>query len=467
MLTKRGEAHKYTTLGVDLAITILCWVLAYLVRFDSGLLPVIKGRPPISFYLVSLLLIVPIWGVTFNALGLYSPWRIKSIAQELVELTKAILLSVAVLSVFSFFYREIEFSRLVIAIFVSLNVALLCVSRTSLRVLLRKRRNRPERQRRVIVVGVSELSAKLIARLERHPWVGLRVVGVVRDEDDAEQSQLNGVPIVGSVAQLRDLAAAHSADEIFITLNFERMGHLRDVLRQLAKEHYTIRLVPDLFQFGLLINASVDDIDGLPVINLVDSPMVGINSAAKRLFDVSFSLAFMVIFAPIYAVISLAVKLSSPGPVFYRQQRMGFDGRAFEILKFRSMPVGAEASGPVWNTDTDTRAQGLGRFLRRSSLDELPQFWNVFRGEMSVVGPRPERPVFIEKFKHEIPRYNLRHKIKAGITGWAQINGWRGDTSIEKRIEYDLYYIENWSLGFDIKIIFLTVFRGLIGKNTY
>jgi exopolysaccharide biosynthesis polyprenyl glycosylphosphotransferase len=219
--------------------------------------------------------------------------------------------------------------------------------------------------------------------------------------------------------------------------------------------------VPDLLQF-IALRARLEDLDGLPLISINDVPLRGFNSVVKRITDIALSAGVIVVGAIPAAIVSLLIKRSSPGPVFYTQERMGLDGKAFKVYKFRSMPVDAEdASGPVWAREDDPRATRVGRWLRRSDFDELPQFWNVLRGDMSIVGPRPERPFFVEQFKHRIPSYMLRHKVKAGITGWAQVNGWRGNTSLEKRIEFDLYYIENWSLSLDFKIMWLTVLRGL------
>jgi exopolysaccharide biosynthesis polyprenyl glycosylphosphotransferase len=228
-----------------------------------------------------------------------------------------------------------------------------------------------------------------------------------------------------------------------------------------SRECINLHVVPDLLQF-IALRARLEDLDGLPLISINDVPLRGFNSVVKRITDIALSAGVIVVGAIPAAIVSLLIKRSSPGPVFYTQERMGLDGKAFKVYKFRSMPVDAEnASGPVWAREDDPRATRVGRWLRRSDFDELPQFWNVLRGDMSIVGPRPERPFFVEQFKHRIPSYMLRHKVKAGITGWAQVNGWRGNTSLEKRIEFDLYYIENWSLSLDFKIMWLTVLRGL------
>ena len=231
-----------------------------------------------------------------------------------------------------------------------------------------------------------------------------------------------------------------------------------------SRECIEVKVVPDLLQF-IALRARLEDLDGLPIINVNDVPLQGLNAWVKRVIDVLVSGLAVLVFAVPFGVLAALVKFTSAGPVFYRQRRMGLDGKAFTVYKFRSMYTGAEdATGPVWARDDDPRATPVGRWLRRLDFDELPQFLNVLKGDMSIVGPRPERPFFVEQFKHRIPQYMLRHKVKAGITGWAQVNGWRGNTSLEKRIEYDLYYIENWSVKLDLKIMWLTLVRGLFQR---
>jgi Undecaprenyl-phosphate glucose phosphotransferase len=257
------------------------------------------------------------------------------------------------------------------------------------------------------------------------------------------------------------VAGRESIDIIYVALPLEEHVKMLGVVEFASRECIDVHVVPDLLQF-IALRARLEDLDGLPLISINDVPLRGMNSVVKRAVDVVLSLAVLIVAAIPLMVIAWLVRRSSPGPAFYTQERMGLDGKAFKVYKFRSMHEGAEAAtGPVWARDNDPRTTPVGQWLRRHDLDELPQFWNVLKGEMSIVGPRPERPFFVEQFKHRIPQYMLRHKVKSGITGWAQVNGWRGNTSLEKRIEFDLYYIENWSLGLDFKIMWLTVLKGL------
>lgn len=318
-------------------------------------------------------------------------------------------------------------------------------------------------RRRIIVVGAAEVGAKTLARLSRHKDGEFEVVAYFTDDEPV--SDFKGWQGVESEAS--SFAAANNIDQVWLAFPFNQADRLEGVLEQFKHSVVDLRLVPDLYGFRLL-NHSTSVVAGLSVVNLSMTPMDGVSRFIKDVEDKVVSILVLLAISPLLLVIAVGVKLSSPGPVFFRQERMSWNGRCFKMYKFRSMRNDAEAStGAVWATPDDRRATRFGAFLRRTSLDELPQFFNVLKGDMSIVGPRPERPVFVDRFKDEIPGYMQKHKVKAGITGWAQVNGWRGDTDLQARIEHDLYYIEHWSLLFDIKIIILTVFRGFVHRNAY
>jgi Undecaprenyl-phosphate glucose phosphotransferase len=301
-------------------------------------------------------------------------------------------------------------------------------------------------------------------RVLQHREFGYQVVGFVDDRAGGDHIGYRGLPLLGTLAEVGDIAQRERIDHLYVALPLEEHTKLLDLVELTSRECLDVKVVPDVLQF-ITLRARLEDLDGLPIININDVPLQGFNAWMKRVIDVGLSAAALVVLAIPIAIIAAVLKLSSRGPVLYAQERMGLDGKAFTVYKFRSMYEGAESeSGPVWADENDPRATPIGRWLRRFDLDELPQFWNVLRGDMSIVGPRPERPFFVDQFKQRIPQYMLRHKVKAGITGWAQVNGWRGNTSLEKRIEYDLYYIENWSVTLDIKIMWLTVFRGLFQR---
>jgi putative colanic acid biosynthesis UDP-glucose lipid carrier transferase len=301
--------------------------------------------------------------------------------------------------------------------------------------------------------------------ITEYPWMGFELIGYLDDfktDDDVLGPTTDAARIVDAYE-----AAGTPVDYLYVALPLTAAPRIEQVVGEMTTRLVHVCLVPDLFQFDIL-NGRVTELDGLPVIHLIDETPLDFRRAVKRGIDIVFSAALLAVISPLLLVVAVAVKLSSPGPVFYRQERMGLNGQRFDMLKFRSMPVDAEAeTGAVWARAGERRATRVGSFLRRTSLDELPQFINVLRGDMSIVGPRPERPVFILEFRDRVPRYMLRHKMKAGITGWAQVNGWRGDTSIERRIEHDIYYIRNWSLRLDLKIMLMTLWRGFVNENAY
>ncbi len=463
MLRRYGEVLRLFLMGTDVVLAAALWLGTYQLRFISGALPVVRGMPPEDFYYYSTFAVLVLNHLAFRWFGLYEPWRLKRLSQEAWSLIKAVALSMVALIVLSFLYRykQTEYSRVFLMVFVPAELAVLLGFRVVLRWLLRSLRRSGRNLRHVLLVGSGPLARRVVARTRVNRWAGLRVVGMLSDRDESTEP-CEGVPVLGSIDELMDHVESSGVQQVFIALPFERFARVKEVMAELSNTYVAVRMVADLWEFGLVMNTSVDDFDGLPVLNLVDRPMVGMMASFKRLFDVVFSTLVLVGLAPLLALIAVGVKISTGGSVIYRQERMGLDGRKFEIFKFRSMPPASEqGSGPVWASSGDARPTRLGALLRKTSMDELPQFYNVLIGEMSVVGPRPERPVFIEKFRHEIPRYHQRHMVKAGVTGWAQVNGWRGDTDLEPRIAHDLYYIQNWSMLFDLKIILLTVPRML------
>jgi len=465
VLRAHSRFFEQLTLVGDLVLIAGCWVLAYYLRFAPGPIPVYRGVPPLLPYLYLLAPIVVVWAVAFRAFDLYRPRRLGSHFSEWVDVAKASTLGGLVLvAIMEFFFRSFEFSRLVIVYFWVLSIVTVSFSRAVFREALRVARRRGYNLRYAVIVGSGELAETVIDRLRLRPDIGLHVLGVVGDDKEGLGPQTKWL---GGYADLRAVLDAETVDHMILALPHEDVARLPMLLNEIGDDPVTIHVVPDIIRFASL-RGGVEEFEGVPFIHLRESPLYGWNRLFKRGFDLVFGGLTLVLAAPLMAAIAVAIRLISPGPVFYRQERMGLDGQRFRMLKFRTMPVDAEArSGPVWARPDDPRRTRLGALLRRFSLDELPQLWNVLRGEMSLVGPRPERPVFVEEFRRKIPGYMLRHKVKAGITGWAQVNGWRGNTSLERRIEYDLYYIERWSLGFDLKILWLTLLRAFRGDNAY
>jgi len=462
MLKAHSRLLEHLALAGDLCLIAVCWVSAYAIRFH---LLRVTDVPPFQDYALQLLPILVVWGFAFHAFDLYRPSRLGSHLSEWFRVAIASTLGVLVLiAIMTFAFRGYDYSRLVITFFLVQSIVVVSLARAAFREVLRFARRRGYNQRYAIVVGGGEPAAEVLRVLRRRVDVGIRVLGLLSDKAEAPGID---APRLGGLEEIRAVLDRQQVDIVFIALPHSEYPRLTAVLNEIGDDPVTIHFVPDVFGLASL-RGGVEEFESIPFIHLRESPLYGWNRVAKRVLDLVVGGGALVLAAPAMLAIATALKLVSSGPVLYRQERMGLDGQRFQMLKFRTMRVDAEReTGPVWARPDDSRRTRLGTFLRRWSLDELPQLWNVLRGEMSLVGPRPERPSFVEEFRRRVPGYMLRHKMKAGITGWAQINGWRGQTSIEKRIEYDLYYIERWSLGFDLKILLLTFWSGFRNRNAY
>lgn len=467
MLKQKRHLFELLFVGADLAVVSAAWCFAYWLRFETEFIPVDKGVPPFSNYFSMLLFIWVIWAFVFRRMGLYRPMRGVRRVRELWLLVQANLFSLILLISVTYLFREktMEFSRLVFLYFGACAVVFTVIERTVLRGFLREVRRQGYNLRYMLIIGAGQLAGDIATRIRLRRELGIQLIGCL-SKDGAERKGPRGVPIVGSYADVASIVRTRDIDQVMVALPLEESHLLPEIMAQIGDSLVDIKFVPDLYQF-VSVGGAIEEFEGLPVISLQESPIDGINLVTKRILDLLLASIIGVLIAPLLAGIALAVKVTSRGPIFYRQERVSFDGTPFTILKFRTMYVDAEEHGPGWTTKGDARVTPLGRFLRSWSLDELPQLLNVLRGDMSIVGPRPERPVFIEEFRRRMPRYMLRHKVPAGMTGWAQVNGWRGDTSIDKRLEFDLYYIENWSIGLDLKILFLTILRGFRDRNAY
>ena len=469
MLQEQSRLFQRLLFFADAVVIVISWVLAYYTRFELfpyiGIFPLPEWLP-LSMYLRFVPWVIILSMLVFWASGLYIPDRAQRMSTLIYTVAKSIALGIFFVTATMFFYRAFYFSRLVLLIFGIIMPLLLVGLRFSILLYLRRGRRQGRFLRRVLIVGAGDVGQRLQESFRQYPWMGFDTVGFLDDEKVDQDG------VLGKTSQLADVFDRFEAENrpiqyVYIALPISAMDRIVELANEMSTRLAHVCLVPDLFQLDIL-NSRITDIGGLPVIHMIDEAPLDFRRGIKRIIDILFSALLLIIASPLLLLIAILVKLSSRGPVFYRQERMGLNGLNFKMLKFRSMPVNAEAeSGAVWAKAGENRATGVGAFLRKTSLDELPQFINVLKGDMSVVGPRPERPVFIEEFRGKVPKYMLRHKMKAGITGWAQVNGWRGDTSIEKRIEFDLYYIQNWSLRLDLKIMLMTLWRGFVNENAY
>ena len=467
MIGRKHGALAATYVLLDAAGSGLSLLLAWFFRFVVEVVPVTRGVQDIGVYLRILPVVCVVFPVVFAIQGLYRVRPGTNRAEELVGVTIGTLLGTLILSGLLLWIRpgdQVMYSRATLAMFVVCELLVLVIGRTLVRAAVERGFHAGRGLDRVLIVGSGELAQSVADRISAHREFGLSIVGYASSDASRE---IDGLERLGSLSDVVDIVRGESIDHVFVALPSDRFEEMMHLLDRLVREYVTTHVVPDLLQF-MALRSRVEDLDGLATINLSDTPLDGWNRVMKRTFDVISSTVGLIVAGPFLAIVAAIIKLDDGGPVFYRQTRMGLDGLPFEIVKFRSMRVDAERdTGAVWASADDPRRTSIGRWLRSWSLDELPQLWNVWRGEMSLVGPRPERPQFVEQFRSEYRHYMLRHKVRAGVTGWAQVHGWRGNTSMRMRIEHDLYYIENWSMLLDLKIILMTLRRGFRNENAY
>ena len=467
MLKKYGQFFASILFISDSLTVFFSWVSAYSIRFQWGIFSSPQGVPPFDVYLLTSIPIWIIFSLNIKWFNLYEPLRGKSAAFEYFSIVKVALVSVLMLTAVSFFYRGVSYSRLTVIIFLVVVSILMIITHALLRQGLMQMRKKGINLRHVLIVGSGDLGRSVADKIDLHPEIGLKIVGFLSHVSKDVGEKIGNYEVLGDVKEIPKFLEEKKIDQLFIALPLNAPDCLEDVLKDLREEKVDIQVVPDLMKF-MNLSSGIEDFDGLPIVNLTGTPLYGWNIIIKRITDIVCAGIGLVVLGPFMALIALLIRLESKGKIIYSQERVGLDGQVFSMMKFRSMLEGAEQkSGPVWASENDDRKTRIGNILRKTSLDELPQLFNILKGEMSLVGPRPERPHFVDNFKKSIPSYMLRLKMKAGLTGWAQVNGWRGNTSLEKRIEYDLYYIKHWSFWFDIKIMIMTFWKGLINKHAY
>ena len=425
-----------------------------------------------EFYMRALILIVPLYILLYYAFNLYTPKRVQGRRLEFSNIVLAntvglLILMAGFFLALSYSEQLKNFSRSMFIYFFMINIVLEEIERLMIRAFLRSIRKNGYNQKHILLVGYSKAAEQYIDRIKQNPQWGYNIRGIL-DDNIARGTMYKGVKVIGSVGNLSYILPENKLDEIAITLGLEEYYKLEKIVAECEKSGVHTKFIPD---YGNIIPTRpyTEDLLGLPVINIRYVPLSNtFNALIKRLTDIIGSIICIIIFSPIMLTSAVLVKMTSKGPLIFKQERVGLHNKPFQMYKFRTMYVQTEEEEKKgWTQKNDPRVTSVGRFLRKTSLDEFPQLFNVLKGDMSLVGPRPERPQYVEKFREEIPRYMIKHQVRPGMTGWAQVNGYRGDTSIRKRIEHDLYYIENWTLGLDIKILFLTVFKGFINKNAY
>ena len=465
MIKDNQKTFNQLHILADGFFVLLSYFMAYMLRFEW--LNMSKwGDYTIESYARFLLIVLPVYLVIYWFCGLYAPKRGKELFRELWYLIKANVISGAAFIVLLFLFKR-DISRGFLAFFFSTNVILEGISRILVRKLLEYFRRKGKNLKHILIVGYSRAAEAYVDRILANPQWGYFIHGIL-DDKMAVGTRYKKVSVVGTMEELAARLSEREYDEIAITLAIEEYEKLEKLVSICEYSGVHTKFIPDYNHIVPTV-PYIEDLEGLPVINIRKVPLSNVvNRAMKRTVDIVGSLVALALFAVPMVIVAIAIKCTSKGPVIFTQVRVGLHNKEFKMYKFRSMVVqDAAKEANAWTTKNDSRVTGVGRFIRKTSIDELPQFLNVLKGDMSLVGPRPERPKFVEKFKEEVPRYMIKHQVRPGITGWAQVNGYRGDTSIRKRIEHDVHYIENWTMGFDIKILFLTVFKGFINKNAY
>ena len=452
---------------IDVFVIAASYALAWLIRFQGIFEHSAVQSKTVQEYMFMLIFIIPGYLLLYQAFDLYTPMRMQGRRLVLAGIVKANALGLLIIMFALYNFKELDYSRLTLVSFCVINIVLEWFVRMVIFYILRDMRKKGMNQKQVLLVGYSRAAEEYVDRILQNPQWGYVIRGTLDDNVPAGTTY-KGVKVIGRIANLMIILPSSRLDEIAITLGLSEYYRLEEIVALCEKSGVHTKFIPD-YNNIIPTKPYTEDILGLPVINIRYVPLSNtFNALIKRAMDIAGAIVAIIVSSPVMLVLCMLIKLTSPGPLIYKQERVGLHNQTFRMYKFRSMEIQKESEEKkAWTVKNDPRVTGIGKFMRHTSLDELPQLFNILKGEMSLVGPRPERPFFVEKFREEIPRYMVKHQVRPGLTGWAQVNGYRGDTSIRKRIECDLYYIENWSVGFDIKIMFLTIFKGFINKNAY
>lgn len=452
---------------IDAFVIAVTYALAWLLKFKSGIFYNPGLYLSVQVYFSALAFIVPVYLILYYAFNLYTPKRVQGRRLEAANIVKANTIGLLLFFVVLYIIKQVDFSRSMIFIFYCINIAAEVLVRNVIRYSLRNIRRKGFNLKHILLVGYSRAAEEYIDRIRANPQWGYVIRGIL--DDTVERGTIyKGIKVLGRIDNLFVILPENKLDEIAITLSINEYAKLEHIVSLCEKSGVHTKFIPD-YNNIIPTKPYTEDLLGLPVINIRRVPLTNtLNMISKRIVDIIGAAAAIILFSPVMLVTAIIIKLTSKGPLIYAQERVGLHNKTFRMYKFRSMEVQApKEEQSAWTVKNDPRVTGIGKFIRKTSIDEFPQFFNVMMGDMSLVGPRPERPFFVEKFREEIPRYMVKHQVRPGLTGWAQVNGYRGDTSIRKRIDHDLYYIENWTMGFDIKILFLTVFKGFVNKNAY
>ena len=471
MIKQNQEHLNRLHVVLDALVIYASFCLSYAIRFKIPFTKVLFPQAPyyrlLWQYQTMILVFIPVCLIIYARFNLYKPKRFQTPMTEYANLFKANTCAMLFFMIYIVVFKVEHVSRALIAVFYLVLMFNTFLERFIIKSILQAARKKGRNLKHVIIIGYSPAGEAYIDRIKANPQWGYVIHGIF-DDNLTEDFSYKGISCIGSIRDIEDFLTNSSMDEVAITLSLNEYHKLKTIVNKCEKSGVHTKFVPDYYTF-IPTNPVTEDLMGLPVINIRNVPLTNtLNKFIKRTMDIIGSLICIVLFSPVMLVTALLVKTSSPGPVIFKQERVGLHNKPFRMYKFRSMGVQpASKEQQAWTVHNDPRVTPVGKVIRKTSIDELPQLFNVLKGDMSLIGPRPERPLFVEKFKEEIPRYMIKHQVRPGMTGWAQVCGFRGDTSISGRIEHDIFYIENWSVWFDLKILFLTVFKGFVNENAY
>lgn len=466
MIRQNQRFFNLSLVIIDILVIAFSLICAWFVRFQSNL---IIHEPNLGFeyYLLSLLIIIPVYILLYDVFGLYQPQRTKSIRSLPVSIIKANAMGLLMLVTFLFITAQVDYSRYLLAMFAVFSTIFSTIERIIFRQSLRLIRSKGFNIKYILMVGGGVLGEKVANKLNQREYLGYDIIGFL-DDNIEKGHKIADSQVIGTIDDLCDVILTNQVDKVIITISPRHYVLLESIIDLCERYGVKAEIVPDYYRY-FPAKHYIDMIDDIPIIDVRYVPLdSSFKKVIKRISDLLFAVIGITVLSPVLLITAIIIKLSSPGPIIFKQERIGFNRKKFVMYKFRSMKIqDKEAEKHRWTVKDDPRTTKFGSFIRKTSIDELPQLFNILKGDMSLIGPRPERPYFVEKFREEVPDYMIKHHVRPGMSGWAQVHGWRGNTSIKKRIEFDIYYVENWTLFLDVKIFFLTLIKGLINNNAY
>ena len=466
MIRQNQRFFNLALVLIDIVVIMFSLVLAWFVRFESNLL-IHESNLGFGYYMLSLLLIIPLYLSLYSVLGLYKPQRTKSIISLPINIIKANIIGLLMLVSFLFIVEQLDYSRYLLAMFAIFSTLFSIIERVIFRQSLRFIRSKGFNIKYVLMVGAGVLGEQVATKLNQREYLGYSIIGFL-DDNIKKGHVIADSKVIGTINDLCDVILTNQVDKVIITISPRHSVLLECIIDMCERYGVKAEIVPDYYRY-LPAKHYIDMIDDIPIIDIRYVPLDNsFKKVMKRISDLILAMAGIIILSPVLFLTAIIIKLSSKGPVIFKQERIGLNRKKFVMYKFRSMQIqDNEDENHQWTVKDDPRTTKFGSFIRKTSIDELPQLFNILKGDMSLIGPRPERPYFVEKFREEVPEYMIKHHVRPGMSGWAQVHGWRGNTSIKKRIEFDIYYVENWTLFLDIKIFVMTLIKGFVNKNAY